>query len=290
MRPPPPTPSPRHSVVAFAPNSASRLPMACMFLRAAFSSSRFSHAGRAGAILVMTTLFQPGCTAEHHARGQTSSSRPTKLNARPTQSTPVCAPGQYELDVAPGRRALMRVTRPRPTRTRALLLALHGAGSGGAPGGLWAFHGAWDLPGLVIVAPAAAGNSWSLEPRDIRFVDRALAMAFARCRIDRRRVAVGGFSAGAGLALWLGLTNGNLFRAIVVLSGGGSLPTERVGKPHVLVAHGAADTIIPIAYGGDAIVRQLRSEGYRVTYRRFAGGHRPVPAIARAFTASGLYG
>ena len=264
--------------------------MACMFLRAAFSSSRFSHAGRAGAILVMTTLFQPGCTAEHHAREQTSSSRPTKLNARPTQSTPVCAPGQYELDVAPGRRALMRVTRPRPTRTRALLLALHGAGSGGAPGGLWAFHGAWNLPGLVIVAPAAAGNSWSLEPRDIRFVDRALAMAFARCRIDRRRVAVGGFSAGAGLALWLGLTNGNLFRAIVVLSGGGSLPTERVGKPHVLVAHGAADTIIPIAYGGDAIVRQLRSEGYRVTYRRFAGGHRPVPAIARAFTASGLYG
>ena len=245
--------------------------MACMFLRAAFSSSRFSHAGRAGAILVMTTLFQPGCTAEHHARGQTSSSRPTKLNARPTQSTPVCAPGQYELDVAPGRRALMRVTRPRPTRTRALLLALHGAGSGGAPGGLWAFHGAWNLPGLVIVAPAAAGNSWSLEPRDIRFVDRALAMAFARCRIDRRRVAVG-------------------FRAIVVLSGGGFLPTERVGKPHVLVAHGAADTIIPIAYGGDAIVRQLRSEGYRVTYRRFAGGHRPVPAIARAFTASGLYG
>ena len=238
----------------------------------------------------MTTLFQPGCTAEHHARGQTSSSRPTKLNARPTQSTPVCAPGQYELDVAPGRRALMRVTRPRPTRTRALLLALHGAGSGGAPGGLWAFHGAWNLPGLVIVAPAAAGNSWSLEPRDIRFVDRALAMAFARCRIDRRRVAVGGFSAGAGLALWLGLTNENLFRAIVVLSGGGSLPTERVGKPHVLVAHGAADMIIPIAYGGDAIVRQLRSEGYRVTYRRFAGGHRPVPAIARAFTASGLYG
>ncbi|MBA2742302.1 MAG: hypothetical protein H0U46_09860 [Actinobacteria bacterium] len=30
---------------------------------------------------------------------------------------------------------------------------------------------------------------------------------------------MGGFSAGAGLALWLGLTNGDLFRGVIALSG-----------------------------------------------------------------------
>ena len=124
----------------------------------------------------------------------------------------------------------MRVTRQRNGRPPALLVALHGAGSGGAPGGLYAFRGAWDVPGLVIVAPAAAGSAWTLGEIDVRFVDRALQRAFARCRVDPRRVAVGGFSSGAGMALWLGLANGDLFRGVIALSGGGSLPERARGK------------------------------------------------------------
>ena len=183
----------------------------------------------------------------------------------------------------------MRVTRQPNGQPPALLLALHGAGSGGAPGGLYAFRGAWDVPGLVIVAPAAAGSAWTLGEPDVEFVDRALRRAFARCRVDPRRVAVGGFSSGAGMALWLGLANGDFFRAIIALSGGGSLPDKRVGKPHVFVAHGRRDTVIPIALGGDEIARRLRSDGgYRVTYRRFDGGHRVIPGIARAAVVSTL--
>ncbi len=183
----------------------------------------------------------------------------------------------------------MRVTRPLNGQPAALLVALHGAGSGGAPGGLYAFRGAWDVPGLVIVAPAAVGSAWTLGEVDVRFVDRALQRAFARCRVDARRVAIGGFSSGAGMALWLGLANGDLFRGVIALSGGGSLPDERVGKPRVFVAHGMRDQVIPIEFGGDRIVRRLRSDGgYRVTYRRFAGGHRVVPAIARAAVVTTL--
>jgi phospholipase/carboxylesterase len=246
----------------------------------------------ASLLLALGLILVPAGCATGNGGATLGASRPpaTRLSARPDPSAKQCPPGQYELDVAPGRRALMRVTRPRRSSARALLLALHGAGSGGAPGGLWAFHGAWDVPGLVIVAPAAAGTTWTLEQKDLHFVDRTLQVAFARCRVNARRVAVGGFSAGAGLALWLGLTNGDLFRAIIALSGGGSLPDERVGRPTVFVTHGVADHVIPIAFGGDAIVRQLRSEGYRVTYRRFAGGHRPVPAIARAAVVSSLFG
>jgi phospholipase/carboxylesterase len=182
----------------------------------------------------------------------------------------------------------MRVTPRGASGARALLVALHGAGSGGAPGGLWAFRGAWSVPGLIIVAPAAAGSAWTLGPVDVDFVDRALQRAFARCKVDPRRVGVGGFSSGAGMALWLGLSNGNLLRAVIALSGGGSLPVEHLGKPRVFVAHGTLDRVIPVELGGDVIVRELRGEGYAVTYRRFRGGHRVVPSIAREAVISSL--
>jgi predicted esterase len=100
---------------------------------------------------------------------------------------------------------------------------------------------------------------------------------------------VGGFSSGAGLALWLGLTNGDLFTAFVPLSGGGLLPTERVRRPHMVIAHGTEDHVIPIDQGGDPIARSLQADGYDVTYRRFRGGHRVIPAIARMSVIDALY-
>jgi predicted esterase len=83
------------------------------------------------------------------------------------------------------------------------------------------------------------------------------------------------------MALWLGLTNGDLFHAVIAFSGGGPLPDERAGKPRVFVAHGTLDNVIPIRLGGDVIVRELRDDRYAVTYRRFRGGHRVKPSIAR---------
>jgi phospholipase/carboxylesterase len=244
-------------------------------------------------LAALAVVLLSGCAGE---TGQDRSASPAdaadsqlRLEARPRAGAKSCATGEYELRVAPGRRALMRVRRQPNGQPPALLVALHGAGSGGAPGGLYAFRGAWDVPGLVIVAPAAAGSAWTFGDVDVRFVDRALQRAFARCRVDPRRVAIGGFSSGAGMALWLGLANGDLFRSVIALSGGGSLPDERVGKPHIFVAHGTRDRVIPIALGGDEIVRRLRSDGgYPVTYRRFGDGHRVVSAIARAAVVTTL--
>jgi predicted esterase len=138
------------------------------------------------------------------------------------------------------------------------------------------------VPDLVIVAPAAAGTAWSTGTTDVRFVDRALRAAFARCRVDPGRVAIGGFSSGAGMTLWLGLANGDLFRSLLVFSGADSFPAERRGKPRVFVAHGTLDDVIPIELGGDRIVARLRGDGYHVTYKRFRGGHQVVPSVARA--------
>lgn len=231
----------------------------------------------------MLVVFTVGCSGSGAFRSIAPATEP-RLSARPHAhvSAGQCAPGEHELRISRERRALMRVSPASGGASRAFLLALHGAGSGGAPGGVWAFRGAWDIPDLVIVAPAAAGSAWTTGSTDVGFVDRTLRAAFARCLVDPRRVAIGGFSSGAGMTLWLGLANGDLFKSLLVFSGGGSLPSERVGKPRVFVAHGTSDTVIPIEFGGDAIVKSLRSDGYDVTYRRFVGGHRVLPSLARA--------
>lgn len=233
------------------------------------------------AVAALLVVLVAGCSGETRSLVQVQDPL-TRLQARPGPGDGGgrCAPGTHTL-VGGNRKALMRVTPPARNGRLALLLALHGAGSGGAPGGLYAFRGVWNIPGLVLVAPAAAGSAWTLGRTDVGFVDRSLRLAFARCRVRSDRVLVGGFSSGAGMALWLGLTNGDLFDAIVSLSPGGSLPAARVGKPAVYLAHGTRDDVIPIAVGGDVVAERLRAAGYRVRYVRFAGGHRPDPGIVR---------
>jgi phospholipase/carboxylesterase len=192
-----------------------------------------------------------------------------------------CAPGEYSLALGDGRTARMLVT-PGRVEPRALVVVFHGAG-GGSRDGLYAFRGAWRTPGLVLVAPAARGSTWSLltgRDTDVVTVNRALARAWKRCRIDRRQVATGGFSDGATYALSLGLQNGNVFRAVLALSPGGVLAERNVGRPRVFIAHGTRDDVLPISRS-EEIVRTLRASGYSVTFRRFRGGHEARPELSR---------
>jgi predicted esterase len=178
----------------------------------------------------------------------------------------------------------MRVTPP-GRRSYALIVALHG--SGGTPnGGLEAFRGAWNLRGLVLVAPAAKGSTWAAvfsdRDPDLESVDLVVAEAWARCPLDRKRLALGGFSDGATYALTLGVANGDLFPAIIALSPGGILAGTTRGRPRVFVSHGTEDDVLPIAGASDRIVPKLREAGYDVTYRRFRGGHVVAPETSEA--------
>ena len=193
-----------------------------------------------------------------------------------------CRAGEYALELGSGRSARLRVT-PENGKPRGLIVVFHGAG-GTAREGLFVFREAWNVPGLALVAPAARGNTWSAlsheEDLDLATVNRALAETWRRCRIDRRRIAVGGFSDGATYALAIGLQNGDVFRSILALSPGGLLDVAHRGRPRVFVAHGTRDDVLPVGRS-DAAVRTLRSSGYRVTYRRFGGGHQVTEAISR---------
>jgi phospholipase/carboxylesterase len=208
---------------------------------------------------------------------------PGRIGARPGRGGGNCAPGEHTLRLDSARTALMRVTPGGGRRGKALVLALHGAG-GGSRDGLYAFRGGSSARGLVLVAPASWGGTWSFlrgPDVDLQFIDQALARAFSRCRIDPLRVSVGGFSDGATYALTVGLANGDLFRAVMAFSPGGVLAENAVGKPRIFISHGARDTILLRSRTSDVIVRELRKFGYRVTYRRFQGGHEAPPEISR---------
>jgi phospholipase/carboxylesterase len=242
--------------------------------------------GFLAAFLLLAAVFVGCGGSEGQARTTGGDTAPDDRVNTPTNEGggSACRPGEYALRLGNGRAARLRITPGPSKKPKGLIVVFHGAG-GSASEGLFVFRGAWSVPGLVLVAPAALGNTWSAlhqeKDRDLETVNRALAQAWRRCRIDRRRVAVGGFSDGATHALSIGLQNGDVFRSVLALSPGGLPDVERRGKPRVFITHGTRDDVLPIG-GSDAAVRTLRSSGYSVTYRRFGGGHQVTEEISRA--------
>ncbi len=235
--------------------------------------------GLHAAVLALVIAGATGCGGgeQQEEAGSTTTAVTTAITQR-------CSPGAHSFTLENGQAVQMRVT-PGGEAARALVVVLHGAG-GTPENGLRAFRGGWQEPGLVLIAPASKGQTWSIlrseQDLDLESVNLALAEAYERCRIDRRRIAVGGFSDGATYALTLAVSNGDLFPAVMALSPGGVLAGQQVGVPRVFISHGTLDDVLPIAKAGDAVVRQLRKAGYPVTYRRFRGGHEASTATSAA--------
>ena len=171
---------------------------------------------------------------------------------------------------------------------RPLVVTLHGAG-GSARHGLDLFLPLAEEGGLIILAPKSFGGTWDVilggYGPDVASIDEALKQTFARYAVDGRRVAIGGFSDGASYALSLGLTNGDLFTAVLAFSPGFVASGQRRGSPSVFVSHGSEDRVLPIDVTSRRVVPSLRSAGYEVRYREFDGPHTVPPDIAREAVA-----
>ena len=169
-----------------------------------------------------------------------------------------------------------------------LLLLLHKAG--GSPSewfsGSASYASYADSGGFIVLAPESPGLSWGAGPKNWGYdyfpINRDLEEAFARCSIDRNRLAIGGFSDGASYALSLGLANGDVFSCVVAFSPGFIVRAQARGRignnneihiPLVYIAHGTADNVLPIASTSRIFVSQLRKNGYNVEFHEFSGGH-----------------
>jgi phospholipase/carboxylesterase len=208
-----------------------------------------------------------------------------RLLARPGLPKEAAQPGLHELGLGQGRDGFLYVPKGyRADRPAPLAVMLHGAGGSARPA-LGPFHGLADDAGLVLLAIDSRRQTWDVIQGgygpDVAFLDRALELTFARCAIDRARIAVEGFSDGASYALSLGITNGDLFSHVIAFSPGFMVPKEQHGAPEIYISHGTKDQILPIDSCSRRLVPRLRSAGYEVKYHEFDGPHTVPEDIAR---------
>src|SRR5215831_14774194 len=209
-----------------------------------------------------------------------------RLRARPAKVVGGgdAGPGVTPLNLRPVRDALLYV--PDSVRDPApLVLYLHGA-TGDEQQGIRRLRALADEFGCLLLSPASQEGTWdairSGYGRDVRFIDQALTKVFAQRRVDARKIAVCGFSDGASYALGLGLSNGDLFRAVIAFSPG-FVPSgvERAGRTRILISHGTKDQILPFENTSGQMIPLLKQAGYDVTFREFDGPHTVPPKVAR---------
>lgn len=208
-----------------------------------------------------------------------------RLSARPGIPTRTGKLGLNPLGLSAERDGLLYVpfsydaSRPMP-----LVLMLHGAG-GTSRGAIRPFLAHADSVGVILVAPEARGQTWDLMlggfGPDVTFIDRALRDVFSRFAVDRRRVAIEGFSDGASYALSLGLMNGDLFSSVTAFSPGLMRLAEKRGKPGIFIAHGTEDQVLDIDRTSRRLVPTLTAQGYAVEYHEFKGQHVVPDSLAR---------
>ena len=203
-----------------------------------------------------------------------------RLSARPVAATEDAGPVGAVPD-PPGDTAAAAYV-PAASAPRRLVVVLHGAG-GTPASALRLLRPVAEAAGLLLLAPASTGRTWDMivggYGPDVTRIDRAVAAVSARYRVRPDRYVLAGFSDGASYALSLGVANGDLVEAVVAFSPGFLAPLLRTGRPRVLVSHGTADPVLPIDRCGRRVVRELRRDGYDVTYEEFAGGHEVPDAI-----------
>lgn len=168
-----------------------------------------------------------------------------------------------------------------------LLVMLYGAG-GNAGQSIGLARGLADRLGFLLLAPKSRAATWDIVSSrsfgaDAAGLDSALQEVFAAYSVDRKRIAVGGFSDGASYALSLGLINGDLFSDVFAFAPGFMAPGRLQGKPRIFISHGKADRVLPIDSTSRRIVPQLKRAGYKVDYEEFPGGHEIPDRIARRF-------
>lgn len=162
------------------------------------------------------------------------------------------------------------------TEPAPVVFALHG-GSGHGRLFLWNWVREARTRGIIVVAPTARGDTWSLmEPEtdssNLALILRELRRHYA---IDPARMLLTGMSDGGTFTLLSGLDADSPFTHLAPVAASFhpmllavSEPARIKGLPVYLV-HGALDWMFPVSVGRTAN-QALRAAGARVTYREIA--------------------
>ena len=209
-----------------------------------------------------------------------------RLTARPRAGVKTSAAGEIKLE----RDAVLQRPKNAGDKPLPLLVMLHGA-TQRADDMFWYLGSAPEDAGVAVLAPNSLDTTWdAISSRsfgeDVYYLNRMLERVFETTSIDPARVSVGGFSDGATYALSLGLINGDFFKSIVAFSPGFVIDGDAHGKPRIFISHGSHDHILPIDRCARRIARELKGEGYDVTFLEFDGDHEIPKDVAREGLAS----
>ena len=182
-----------------------------------------------------------------------------------------------------------------------IVLLLHGYGSSGADLIALAPHWQRDLPDALFLAPNAprrlsnlsSGYQWwplsAFTPQALAAgaataapaIDAFIERKLHQYELTEANLAIVGFSQGTMMALHVGLRRPRRVAAIIgysgMLTGGHQLSHLPITKPPVLLVHGSADPIVPVA-ALHAAKTQLENLGVDVTAHISPGvGHSVDP-------------
>lgn len=157
-----------------------------------------------------------------------------------------------------------------------LVMALHG-GSGHGRLFLWSWLREVRGRGVILVAPTATGDTWSLmQPEvDSAHLARVLDQVAERWPVDRSHLLLTGMSDGGTFTLLSGLDDGSPFTHLAPVAASFhplllamAEPQRLAGLPVYLV-HGALDWMFPVSVARTAR-RALTAAGAKVVYREIA--------------------
>jgi phospholipase/carboxylesterase len=225
-------------------------------------------------------LAASACTPRESASQLPADTGEAMLSVKLAMPTKKPTPGLSALGLSSGPRDGFIYVPPTYTESRPspLLVLLHGAGQSAKEFTRRPLGEIFDKDRIIALIPDSRLPTWDMiytgdYGPDVRFLDKALALAFSMCRIDPKRIALGGFSDGATYALSLGITNANFFSTILAFSPGFVKPAVKTGKPRIFIGHGTIDAILPIEVTSREIVAALKKKNYPVKFEEFEGTH-----------------
>jgi phospholipase/carboxylesterase len=226
-----------------------------------------------GLLVLSTSVF--GCKLD--TPSGTVDPESATLHTRQTPPTQTAVAGLQPLGLGGDRDGFLYVPPTySPSQPAPLVVLLHGAGQSAKFWSDGPMSSIFDPGGIVVLGIDSRGLTWDLirggYGPDVDFIDSALALAFRNCNIDPSRIALAGFSDGATYALSLGVTNGDLFSALIAFSPGYVQSPLARGRPRIFIEHGAQDDILPVE-NSHTIVSSFLKLGYPVFYTEFQGGH-----------------
>ena len=186
----------------------------------------------------------------------------------------------------------------RKDRPAPLAVLLHGSGDRGLTM-IEAFRSMADRHGVILLAPDSIEYSWDtmVEAAHLRGVKRvpkpgadrqriedALKRAVGSYSVDAGRIALIGFSDGAGYGLSLGTNNAAIFHNVIAFAPGLLTKVEGQARGRVMLVHGTKDTVLPVDPTRNVFAPALEDLGFDVRLELFEGRHEmPLALREEAF-------